>query len=164
MVYLLGAAASVWLPSIRSRFNYLCLTSAALYCLFTAATFLLSLYMPVVKAFAYNSPFVLGASLALFVCFAGMNFSSRPVNFIAKSAFAAYLVHKAPVVWVHLMKPHVIGMWGQLSLPLFTLWAVGLMLAIYAAVIPLDALRRFLQNRIFRIVSDFLHQLRPRRE
>lgn len=45
------------------------------------------------RLYAYNSPFVILASVAVFLLFANFQFKSKIVNYIAISSFAAFLFH-----------------------------------------------------------------------
>ena len=51
--------------------------------------------------FAYNNPFVLLASIALFVWFANLKLKSHYINFIATSIFGIYILHttKFVIAW-----------------------------------------------------------------
>jgi hypothetical protein len=94
------------------------------------------------KAFAYNSPLVIVESVAFFMIFVSMRFRSRQVNMLASGAFAVYLIHKSPQVWVGWMKPTVIGLWNSLSLSQFSVVAVLLILGIYVSCAMIDVVRR----------------------
>ena len=65
-----------------------------IYLLAVAGVVATAIYISNDRGFAYNSPFVLLASWALFMCFRGMRFQSAVVNDLAKSAFSVYLIHK----------------------------------------------------------------------
>ncbi len=101
-----------------------------------------SIWMPSVKAFAYNSPAVLLSTIGLFLVFRNMEFTSRAVNIIAKSAFAVYLIHKNPLIWGNIIRPSVRYMWEHLSLPAFSVAAILLIIAIFMAAIIADGIRR----------------------
>lgn len=121
------------------------------YAVATAAIFAMALYMKPIKAFAYNSPAVIAASAALLMAFATLRFTSSTVNYVAKSAFAVYLLHKTPLVWTSIMKPTVLAMWRSDSLWLFTLKALAMVLTIYLAALIIDPLRRFIWRRLDRV-------------
>lgn len=94
------------------------------------------------KAIAYNSPFAIIASIGVFMLFARMHLQSRAVNWIAKSAFAVYLIHQHPMLFGTKFKPLVQSLWAEMPLWEFTLAAIGIMLATYAIAIALDTIRR----------------------
>ena len=102
------------------------------------------------RAYAYNSPLVILSSVGLLLAFRSMSFSSGAVNYIARSAFAVYLLHKAPLIWVGYMKPTVVYLWHHLSLPAFSLYALGLMAVVYLLAMVIDAVRRGLSSLVFR--------------
>lgn len=101
-------------------------------------------------AYAYNSPLVILSSVALLMMFSRMEFTSRTINLMARSAFAVYLVHKAPLIWGNLMRPAVRWMWAAMPLWLFTLSAIGLMAAIYGVCMCADWVRRRIFNALYR--------------
>lgn len=103
-----------------------------------------------VRAYAYNSPVVILASVSLFICFNSMRIQSGAINYVAQSAFAVYLIHKAPEIWGGIMKPGVLTLWNSLTLFEFTLAALVLMVIIYALAMVADAVRRFVSSLIFR--------------
>lgn len=106
------------------------------------------LWLPTLKTFAYNSPFVLMATLACFMVFREMSFQSRVVNWLARGSLAVYLIHKAPPVWGGIMRPTVVKLWHSMSLMEFTLAAVGLAVGIYMACAVVDTARRWIEGRL----------------
>ena len=100
------------------------------------------------RAYAYNSPLVMASSVVMMLIFLKMEFRSNVVNYIAKSAFAVYLIHKAPLVWVGYMKPFAVYCWLKLTLFEFTLVGVGLIIGVFAIAIILDFVRRKFFNII----------------
>lgn len=152
MLYMLGHYIRLRLPEIKERYGHVACRALLVYAFMIVCIVIYSIF-DVSHAYLYNSPFVLGASCSLFVFFASLDFRSRAVNFIARSAFSVYLVHKSPVVWVSLVKPTVVGMWASATLPVFSLWAVAMVLVVYAVLIPVDAFRRMLQDAFFRFAG-----------
>ncbi|MEE1023269.1 MAG: acyltransferase [Muribaculaceae bacterium] len=126
---------------------------AALFAAATAGIFLTSLWLPFTKAFAYNSPLVMAATVALFFLFTTSDFRSRAVNYAARSAFAAYLLHKAPLVWNNLMRPAVTDLWDSMTLTQFTLAAAVLALGIYLAAMAVDAIRRLIWDTLSKSIT-----------
>lgn len=143
LVYLIGRYIRLYIPQgIPSRMKCL-----AFYAVFTILILVQSLFCPNIWAFAYNSPFVLGASVSLFLLFRTFSFHNRTVNIFAASAFSVYLIHKNPLVWIHL-KQWTSDMWQSLSLGQFALIATAAVLAIYAACTIVDRIRILLTSKI----------------
>lgn len=118
----------------------------ALYLIFTLGILASALWLQG-RAFAYNSPAVIAASVAFFLIFRSMSFASWTVNFVARSSFAVYLIHKAPAIWVGVMKPGVVALWRSSSLALFSLYALLIVIGVFLIAILFDTLRR----RLFRL-------------
>lgn len=118
--------------------------SIAVYVIATMTTIAFALFMPSTMAFAYNSPAVMVASVALLLFFASCNIQSRAINSIAMAAFAVYLIHKNPYVWVVLMRPTCVSMWKQLSIGGYAIFVFAFACAIYAASWCIDRLRGML--------------------
>jgi len=139
-VYLIGRYVRLYLPERHGTGP--AIKSGICYLLFSLLILASALWLPSSKAFAYNSPAVLGSTVSLFLMFRSLCFQSRFINYVARSAFAVYLIHKSPGVWIHLMRPGVVFLYKTLPLPLFTLAALGIMLGIYAIAMAVDPLRR----------------------
>lgn len=92
------------------------------------------------RAYAYNSPFVLAESVALFLAFVALKpFRSEAVNAVASSVFMVYLLHKTPGVWRMLR-----GMLYEYSLlpcPVFFAMSALLMIMVFALSILADKMR-----------------------
>lgn len=114
---------------------------ACVYLISVAAIYVSARLMPGVKAFAYNSPFVMLASVALFMTFLHLRIDSRWVLRLASGAFAVYLIHKNPYVWIELMCPFVMRMWRQCTLLQFSLLMLGFVPAVYVVCSIIDLLR-----------------------
>lgn len=144
MMYLIGryVAEFVSLAKIHSWWAW------GAYLAATTVTALYAGYNPA-HAFAYNAPAVVLASVALLTIFAKLRFISPTINYIARSAFAVYLLHKAPLVWGNCMRPSVRWLWEHNTLLGFTLVSIALMIGIYALSMVLDAPRRAIFNRIY---------------
>lgn len=146
MVYLTGRYIRFYIPAdFPPRHRAL---TGTIYLVSTVAIYVMSLWMVPLKAFAYNSPAVLCASVSLLMFMLGFSFKSKTVNYIAKSAFAAYLLHKTPVVWGGVMKPTVVALWRANGLWPFTGKVVVLCAAIYAVAMAADAVRRWIWSRL----------------
>ncbi len=146
MMYLTGR----WIAEAVDRWPLLCdrWISGIAYIFATGMIFLSSLYLEPVKAYAYNAPAVVLASVAFFMFFRSLKFSSPLVNGIARSAFAVYLIHKAPEIWGDFMRPEIVNLWTSMSLPAFTVAALLIPLLTYLIAIPLDAFRRYLWDTL----------------
>ncbi len=127
------------------------LKSFTLYLAMAACVFITAIYMQP-KAFAYNSPFVLAESIALFLTFRYMNINSKLINQIAKSAFAVYLIHKDPHIFAGIMKPTIIDVWNHTSLLQFTVYGLALMAVIYSIAMIVDSVRIFLDVKICKLL------------
>ena len=152
LMYMIGRCVAMAMKDVIKnrgiRLNIL-VFSMGLYLIFTVITFFYSCLNPL-KAYAYNSPFVIGSSVAFFMIFLSMDSRSRFVNYAAKSAFAVYLIHKAPPVWGGVLKPTVVAMWQSTSLGTFTLYALILIIVIYAICMLIDIFRRKISSLLFR--------------
>lgn len=148
LVYLAGRLFARFAPPGADPRRRLLPRWIALYLVAAAGVMATALYLPSAKAFAYNSPLVMIESIALFGVFTSLRFTSRAVNMLASGAFAVYLVHKNPIVWVNLFKPVVIFLWSVLSLTGFTIAAITIAVATYMAVALFDWLRRAVATRL----------------
>ena len=139
-VYLIARYARMYISMeyLRERRRFI----VAAYLLSVAAVLITSLYMEPIKAFAYNSPAVMCATVSLFFLTATMRFRSRSINFLARSAFAVYLIHKAPLIWGNVMRPAVIWLWKSQGLAGFSLCAAGIVAGFYLVAVVADAVRR----------------------
>lgn len=150
MVYMIGRSLSQYQDVIcgAMRRGALLWFGFAGYLVLSLATAYYACWDPA-RAYAYNSPMVIMASVSLFLCFRSMRLQSGVINYVARSAFAVYLIHKAPAIWGGVMKPGVITLWKSLSLFEFTIASMALMVAIYALAMVADAVRRFISRAIF---------------
>lgn len=119
------------------------------YVLSTVGVFVSSLYLEPGMAFAYNSPLVLASTVGLFMLFMTIDMRSRTINYVAKSAFAAYLIHKSPFIWGNVMRPMVLRLKSGLPGWEFVLAAAGVVVAFYIIAMVVDPLRRLLSKKIF---------------
>ncbi|MDE6100907.1 MAG: acyltransferase [Paramuribaculum sp.] len=151
MIYLIGRWLSRRLAGHSPRSAW---PPFAFYLLSAGMTFAMSLYMESVKAFAYNAPWVIASSVALFIVFARLKLQSAHVNSLAKGAFAAYLIHKNPLVWGGIIRPAAIHVWQQHSLILYSVFCVGFTSLIYATSTAADAVRQWLFGKL-ELLSDY---------
>lgn len=97
IIYLLGRTIRHYrLPERMPKW-----LSLGIYVAFTGLVMLSVTWWEYKVAYAMNSPFVLIAAMGLFIFFASLKFRSRAVNWLAGSAFAVYLTHMSPALWVH---------------------------------------------------------------
>lgn len=150
MVYLIGRYIRLHTVEKKER---RAVTIMFLLYLATAACVFISSVLFLPKAFAYNSPLVLVESIALFLAFRNMNINSGFINYAAKSAFAVYLIHKAPVVFGGVMKPLVIKIWHGCGLTSFSAFAVALTVAFYLLAMAIDPVRRFIDVKICKLLK-----------
>lgn len=137
LLYLIGTClrrVDSRLPGLRA--------SGCIWIAATAGIFGTSLYLDSVTAFAYNSPFVVSSSAAMFCMFAAMKFKSTVVNYIARSSFAVYLIHKQPQVWGGVLKPLMLKVWTTTGLGGYTCAMLGMCAVMFAIAMATDAARR----------------------
>lgn len=152
MLYFIGRYISRFpLPLIGTcRLQIIAL---AVYIFASIANVLLYPFIPAAKLFAYNSPIVLIQSIALFYAFISPNFTNRAINFIAKSAFAVYLIHKNPIVFGDTLKPLAKAAWGQYDTAAYTIWVIAAVIAVFTISIVADTMRRYLWQKITNLPS-----------
>lgn len=144
LMYAIGRSLSRWLTG-RERSTRRELKALGAYAAFTAITALSAAYMPALKVYAYNSPAVMAASVALTVAAISLPFHSDSINYMARSAFAVYLIHKNKLIWMAVVKPAALAAWadgsrlGQMTLTMLAFMALSFITAMIA-----DALRRTL--------------------
>jgi len=149
MTYLIGRYLKLYTPDNPG--GHASLKAFLLYLAMAVAVLITAIYMQP-KAFAYNSPFVLAESVALFLTFRYMNINSQLINHIAKSAFAVYLIHKNPHIFGNIIKPTIIDMWSHTSLLQFTIYGLALMAVIYSIAMIVDSVRRLLDVKICKLL------------
>lgn len=138
MMYMLGR----WLGMCPRPGRVAGYVALGVYVLAAWAVAVSSLHIESSRAYAYNSPAVLVESIALFLFFTSLQFRSVWVNRLAASAFAVYLIHKHPIVWVRWMKPTVINLWNSMGLTAFTFSVIGMIAGIYLTCHLIDRARR----------------------
>ena len=147
MMYLIGRWLALKLPHMEHRKRLI--LGAGGYIFGVTATALLALWMEPVKVYAYNAPWVILSSVALFMFFASLRLRSTAVNTLARGAFAAYLIHKNPAVWGGFIRPTAIHVWNIGSLWIYTAFTLTFTAAIYLVSSAVDSLRA----RIFRLFN-----------
>lgn len=100
LMYAVGYCIRRWARILAAIPVRIC---AGLYVFATLGIFFMAFFIPSRTTFAYNSPFVILASVAFFLIFSNMKpFHNRVVNWVASSAFMVYLLHKPPSVWAEI--------------------------------------------------------------
>lgn len=141
MMYLIGRYIGKHI-NMQSRYRKaVCLIATIIYLITTAVIAYMATIIPSRLAFAYNSPAVVVASVALFVAFASLHFHSKVINRLAASAFAVYLIHKNPYIWVRLIKPTALNAWQNMDLWQFSAMFVVACICIYVFAALIDSLR-----------------------
>ena len=141
MIYLIGQYIARFMPKIKKLGLYATIVWLAS----TGLILLNSLYDKSTVAFAYNSPFVVMASVSFFMIFKTITFSNKVINYCAASAFAVYLVHKNPLVWGQ-FKSFIESLWSQLSLRMCTFVAIAIVLIVFITCVIIDQPRRYLMR------------------
>lgn len=146
MVYMIGQLVALY-NRPQARISMAC---GVFYMITTALIFISTLFISNDRAFAYNSPLVLLSSVSFFYIFLGFKLQSRTINYIAKSAFAVYLVHKAPVVWGGFIKPFMTKQWFCLSLAEYSFLMLLISIIIYTTLLVPDYCRRRLGECVWK--------------
>ncbi len=124
------------------------------FALIVASTFVCKSTM----AYAYNSPFVILASVFFFLIFTTFSLYDYFVNYIASSAFAVYLIHKMPPVWSDL-KNFLID-YSNVDSPIaFALFWISFVMMLFAACIVIDKIRLTFTKPLVKVLSDYTHKL-----
>lgn len=148
MMYLIGRYLGEYVQLRgNTRLRY---AAISIYIAASLLTAVMGVFMRSLSTFAYNQPLVIVASVALFVAFATMQFRSKVVNWLASGAFAAYLLHKNPYIWVEYVRPITRQMWKDNTLLEFTAFYVATTIAIYLAATAIDQVRRLARVRLSR--------------
>lgn len=142
LMYATGSSIRRWLSG-REASAQRGLIALTAYAAFSAITAISAAYMPPLKVYAYNSPAVIAASVALSVSAVSFPFRSAVINRVARAAFAVYLIHKNKLIWVTVVKPAAIAAWadgaqlGQMTVALLAFISISFVTAMIA-----DAVRR----------------------
>ena len=146
LVYMIGRYIHLHIDSrmMRQRRGVI----AAVYIASTAGIMVSSIYIGTQQAFAYNSPLVLASTISLFMLFATLNIQSRAINYAAQSAFAVYLIHKAPLVWGNVMRPGMIRLGTALTGWQLFLAGCGIVAGFYVIAMIIDPMRRALSRAL----------------
>lgn len=147
MMYLIGRWISRALPAMSRLIGsrHLQRASMALYLVAVAVTAFTAVWIQPTMAYAYNSPWVILSSVAIFTFFALLPLgTSSVINSLAKGAFAAYLIHKNPAVWGGIVRPTALQVWNYGSLTVYTGFTLAFTVAVYLGSSLADSFRRLL--------------------
>ncbi len=149
-VYLIARYIRLHNPFSRYSPKKIRIYATAIYLLSTTGIIIAATRMDFTHVYAYNSPLVIMATISFFYIFTTFRFSSRTINFIASSAFAAYLIHKNPLIWGGILKPFMAEAWKSLDLGMFTLLYFAAIIIVYAICMAADAVRKFIYGLIIK--------------
>ena len=93
------------------------------------------------RLIAYNSPFVIIASVAVFLYFTKIQIKSGFINMVAISSFAAFLFHSNYFFVEEVYRPWLKGWFNADSFTLFSIKALVFILVIFCLSIILDKIR-----------------------
>lgn len=153
MLYLIGQYIKRYYSQINNNRKYV----IAGYIIFTALIFNQSLYCTPTISFAYNSPFVLAASICFFLIFQTFKFHNNYINILATSAFSVYLIPKNPLIWMHLKKL-VFSLWAQYDLTSFSFIAILLAIAIFFGCCIIDQIRQIFIIFMHKLAQKFVYE------
>lgn len=140
MLYLIGRYIGLYFMTKLKYINNLRLKIMCLYAICVLMIFASTFIFVSTRAFAYNSPFVLAASVLFFLIFTTFRYYNTVVNWIASSAFAVYLIHKSVMLWYPL-KCAVIYLSENYDYLLFTILVSVLMVLIFMGSVVFDKIR-----------------------
>lgn len=148
LIYLIGQLLRRLSDNTLMPVNRMRVACIITYILSTIGILVSTLLLPSNMAFAYNSPFVILASVSFFMIFNTLQLKSAIINRLAVSAFAVYLIHKTPFIWNGYFRPTVKWAWTNLDLPVFTITMIASVVGIYLVVWVIDRLRQLMWNYI----------------
>ena len=141
MMYLIGGYMHRYVDFRRDAAR-LRLWAAAVYVWMVMAVTFMGLFCRSTFTFAYNSPLVVAESVALFIVFGTWRFHSPMVNRLAAGAFAVYLIHKHPIIWIEYLRPLMNRLWHTTTLAEYAALCVLITAAIYLLCTAIDYVRR----------------------
>ena len=106
-----------------------------------------------VRFYYYNSPFVVGASLFLFLAFYKIKFQSKIVNWIGVSAFAAYLLHSNVAFMTDVYCPVLKSVYSAYSYPTYIAFSMAFVLVIFIVAILVDKIRIAIWNVLVKMIN-----------
>lgn len=154
MMYLIGRFISRWIKQCTPPRKKLQVISALTWIGAVALTALLAIWMQPLSVYAYNSPWVIFSSVAAFLFFTTLKLQSDTVNALAKGAFAAYLIHKNPLIWCNIVRPTALHFWNMDSLWIYTAFTLLFTSVIYTASAAIDAVRAALFRKSEALIDN----------
>lgn len=151
LLYLIARYIRLYVPGHCRTERRLRCAYAIAYVVMLLGIFATSVFTSI--AFAYNSPFVIGAAVALLLLFSTMRFQSRIVNIVASSAFSVYLIHMHPLLWIRL-KNLIISVAAEMDYVIFGVWCIVVMVAIFLACVLIDQIRIYLLRPLTDVLSS----------
>lgn len=103
VVYLIGRYLKLHQPPITEwsktvHLSLYLLVSVLMACVYLFTSAILGVQLPVEILYHYNSPFMLCASVSLFLFFSKINLRSKVVNYLAASSLAVYAIQECSIV------------------------------------------------------------------
>ena len=109
---------------------------------------LLHLQMGGGRMYNYTSPVIVASSVYFFLFFTKLNIASRPINWIGKSAFAAFLLHMHPLFFDHCFACVICGWRMSQSLLSAYVFTIGYIFILFFVAILIDKVRERLYFRL----------------
>lgn len=109
-------------------------------------------------AFAYNSPFVISASISFFLVFTTLDFHNKFINSIAANAFAVYLIHKMPPIW-NTLKNFLYEITLNMDYFTFTIYWIIFIYMIFFTCIMIDKIRMLIMNPIVNRITTIIKRI-----
>lgn len=105
-----------------------------------------------IRLVSYVSPFVVASTVALFIAFGKMDFTSRFVNRVAASTFAVYLVHMHPMLsyGYKVICGYLFDNFGTWS---YILLVSAFVLTVFSSVVLADRVRIWLWDIVSRYID-----------
>ena len=153
-IYIIGRFLKVHISRYRNIKHWYIVGYFASFLLITLST----LFCKSTMAFAYNSPFVISASIFFFLIFTSFRFYSPNINFIASSAFAVYLIHKMPPIWNDL-KNLLIDNTKNADPFTFTLFWVLFIALIFSSCITIDKFRELVTKPLSHFITKQIKRI-----
>lgn len=154
MMYLIGRFISRWIKECMPPRKRLQIIAGFTYIAMVAVTALLAIWMKPLAVYAYNSPWVIVSSIAAFLFFTTVRLQSKTINAFAKGAFAAYLIHKNPLVWGNIIRPTALQFWDMDSLWVYTAFTLLFTSVVYTASAAVDAVRTVLFRKVETLIDN----------
>lgn len=103
------------------------------------------------RMYNYTSPFVIISSVNFFLFFTKCRFRSPVINWLGKSAFAAFLVHMHPLFFDRYYSPLIGGWYRALPLPVAVLAILTYIVLIFLIAVLVDKVQQALFGSLKRV-------------